>query len=110
MNNVLIRRVEVGDDLVLEFWDHSNRYFGDYHRVLIEVDALIQGADRTVRLRYQRPLRRMGVCSVATVRTAEILIEQFLMTAVPYMAQVGFAQKILSSLRRPGQRLWKTLS
>ncbi len=110
MNELPLKRVELGNDRALEFSDRSNRYFGDYHRVLIEVDALIESADGMIRLRYQRPLKRMGVCSADTVREAESLIEQFLATTAPYMGQPGFAQKLLDSLERPGQRLWKRLS
>ncbi len=110
MSKSPIRRVEIGTDLVLEFSDCSNRYFGDYHRILIEIDALVGTADGIVRLRYQRPLKRMGVCGAETARETEALIEQFLSITSPYMRRVGFTQKLLASVQRPGQRIWKRLS
>jgi hypothetical protein len=110
VNEPPIRTVEVGDDLVLEFSDCSNRYFGDYHRILIEIDAVVATAEGIVRLRYQRPLRRMGVCGADTARETEVLIEQFLSITSPYMSKAGFTQKLLKSMHRPGQRLWKRLT
>lgn len=109
MTERLIKRVALSNDLILEFSDRSNRYFGDYHRVMIEIDALVEGTEGQLRLRYQRPLKRMGVCSAEAAREAEALIEQFLTTTVPYMEQAGFVKKLLDSLKRPGQRLWKRL-
>ena len=109
MSELPIKRVDLGNDLVLEFSDCSNRYFGDYHRILIEIDAVVETAGGRVRLRYQRPLRKMGVCSAETVRETEVLIEQFLSITGPYMTQAGFTQKLLASMQRPGQRLWKRL-
>ncbi len=110
MNESPIKRVEIGNDLVLEFSDCSNRYFGDYHRILIEIDAVVTTAEGMIRLRYQRPLRRMGVCGAETGKETEVLIEQFLSITSPYMSKAGFTQKLLESMQRPGQRLWKRLS
>lgn len=109
MDEALIKRIVLSRDLVLEFSDRSNRYFGDYHRILIEIDAQVESADQTVRLRYQRPLKKMGVCSAEAGDVTESLIEQFLATTVTYMGRAGFTQKLLDSLERPGQRLWKLL-
>lgn len=109
MSELLIKRVCLGHDLVLEFSDRSNRYFGDYHRILIEIDAVVETSDGRVRLRYRRPLRKMGVCGAETTRETEAMIDQFLSITGPYMRQAGFTQKLLASLQRPGQRLWKRL-
>ncbi len=110
MNELPIKRTEICTGLVLEFSDRSNRYYGDYHRILIEIDALVNSAEGLIRLRYQRPLRKMGVCGAETRSEAAILIEQFLATTAPYMQQMGFAEKLLESLKRPGQQLWKRLN
>jgi hypothetical protein len=109
MTDTLVRRVELSNELTLEFSDCSNRYFGDYHRILIEIDAVVDTPDGEIRLRYKRPLKRMGVGGADTARETETLIEQFLETTAPYMKQDGFAQKLLESTRRHGQRLWKRL-
>ncbi len=110
MAELLVKRVEIVEGLVLEFNDRSNRYFGDYHRILIEIDALVDAGDGPIRLRYQRPLKRMGVCSSNAGHETELLIEQFLATTGSYMRESGFTQKLLKSVKRPGQRLWKLLT
>jgi len=109
MNERPIRSVELSPELTLNFSDRSNRYFGDYHRVLIEIDALVANGDSVVRLRYQRPLKRMGVCSADTAKESRALIDEFLAVTMPYMQQAGFAQKLLETMQRPGQRRWKRL-
>ncbi len=100
------RRIELQRDLVLEFLDQTNRYFGDYHRVQLEVFATVESAAGKLCLRYHRPLRKMGVASAAVNRERDALIEQFLATTAPYMRQGDFVRRLLQGLERPGQQIW----
>lgn len=105
----VIRRVVFDNGLTIEFSDRSNRYFGDYHRLLIEIDALIETDAEVVRLRYQRPLKRMGVAGADVADEMNTMIEQFLATTAFYMRQSGFVQKLLESAHHPRQQIWKRL-
>jgi len=106
MTEVLVRRVSISENFVLEFFDRSNRYFGDYSRVLIEIVALLDSADGPLRLHYQHPLKKMGVAGSEIEAETARLIDQFLETTVPYMSQPGFIPQLLLAMNRPGQRLW----
>lgn len=109
MTENLLRREEITAGLCLEFIDCSNRYFGDYHRLLIEVDALIVCDDGPLRLRYQKPLRKMGVSGDAADSEKMALIEGFLATASTYMRRDEYVGKLLESLQRPGQKVWRRI-
>ncbi len=109
MMSNLVRRVEFGNALALEFRDYSNRYFGDFHRLLIEVDALITTEQELICLRYQRPLKKMAVVSAEMEHEKALLIEQFLTSIAPYMQQPDFLPKLLNAVNRPHQQIWKRL-
>jgi hypothetical protein len=109
MTETLIRRVDLGNGMVLEFLDRSNRYYGDYHRILIDIEAIVGTAGGTMRLRYQRPLKKMGVSSACVKSGTEDLIDQFLASTSQYMRHADFVVRVLESTQRPGQRLWKPL-
>ncbi|WP_020675933.1 hypothetical protein [Geopsychrobacter electrodiphilus] len=107
MTEVLLRKVEINKSLTLEFYDLSNRYFGDYYRVLIEIEALPASPCGVLRLRYQRPLKKMGVAGAEVELQKERLIDQFLQTTAQYMGQPGFVQQLLVAMSKSDQRLWK---
>ena len=107
MNEPLIKRVDLGNDLVLEFHGRSNRYFGDYHRVQVDIDLFITTPEGILRLRHQRPLKKMGVSGADIRRETEFMVSQFLSNTALYMRRPGFNLKLLESMQRPGQRLWK---
>ena len=109
-----IRREEFDNGLVVEFVDQSNRYFGDYHRVRIQVrvrlaleEGLFQGADdpaaelARARTRFglelveTRHLERMGVpgAEVEAVRAA--LIDGFLRTGASYLQRSDYPLRLL---------------
>lgn len=110
MTEARIRTLMLDSGLCLEFFDRSNRYFGDYHRVRIEVDLLISVKGRRLRLRYQQPLQRMGVPSANLSATRDELIERFLQATLPYMQKPHYAERLLASVREPGQKRWSLLS
>lgn len=107
--------VELNNGLVLSFFDHTNRYYGDYHRVRVEVRAPIPvcascfpetdnpdaEADKARLLLgpdviFQVELERMGVAGgdVETVRRE--LVDQFVRTSRVYLELDEFPCRYLS--------------
>ena len=96
--------IALDNGLVLSFDDHSNRYFGDYHRICIEVlVSLPQGASsdqdcsagRTYTL---RTLTKMGVPTAALGDERVSLVEDFLATSRGYLEKPDFPQQLLRKI------------
>ena len=119
-------RLENG--LCLEFFDHSNRYFGNFHRLLIKVrclvplDEAIFAADENPRQAlaearkalggeavYNRELTRMGVPGEEVEAVRRQLIEKFMESGRTYLGSPVFPQRFvrqaLNRQSRPGRIL-----
>jgi len=111
----IIRTENLPNGIKVEYIDSSNRYYGDYHRVRIEVrcsfsltpDLLDQAADseegrENIRRAlgetcvYTRILERMGVPGDALEETRRGLVDSFAGSTIPYMAQSSFPLRLIS--------------
>jgi len=99
--------------LQLEFFEQSNRYFGDYHRVKIVVRCQVAlrpewllAAPSSVdigQLRallgdvvtFERSLEQMGVASAQLDPVKERLIDGFLTTTATYLGSEGFPGRFI---------------
>jgi hypothetical protein len=109
MTETLIRRIELESGLILEFYDRSNRYFGDFHRILVEIEAKLNSDEGTFHLRYKRPLTKMGVAGADIELQKTRMIAQFIETTAVYMRRPEFVAKLIMALNRPNQSLWRRL-
>lgn len=108
-----LRSETLANGLHLEFFDHSNRYFGDYHRLCIEVrsslslgSASLQGVapdllDRArarfgATLTVTRSVERMGVAGAQVDALTLELIEGVLLEAQRYLARPDYPARLLS--------------
>lgn len=110
--------------LLLEFYDFSNRYFGDYHRVCIEVRTLLSldapvlttfeptlltkaralfGATLTV----TRTVERMGVAGALVEAVKAEIIAGLLHEAKNYLSRPDYPGRLLSAelSRKPTTKL-----
>jgi len=105
------RTIELDNGLCLELRDQSNRYFGDYHRIKIEVscdiplrgeffggnpdDPQLQTARRLYgdSLRFERSLERMGVAGAEVENVREELVESFLKSSAAYLEHPEFVAR-----------------
>jgi hypothetical protein len=109
--NEPIRRVQLDNGLKIEFYDRSNRYFGDYHRVCILVecrlgmaanlfaDATAEQKARAIfggELLVTRTLERMGVAGAELPEVREALIDSYLRNALPYLAVPDYPARLLN--------------
>lgn len=110
---VPFRMHTLSNGLQLEFFDQSNRYFGDYHRVKIVVRCQVAlrpewlvAAPEAVDLAqlrsllgdgvtFERSLEQMGVESAQLDPVKERLVEGFLRTTADYLGSEGFPGRFI---------------
>jgi len=120
------RTIELNNGLRLELRDFSNRYFGDYHRIKIEIrcdiplrgeffagnddDPQLQQARRLYgeSLRFERSLERMGVPGAEVEKVRDELIENFIGSSAEYLERPEFVARYVQ--RRLQQRDGSTSS
>ena len=111
----LIGSETLKNGLIVEFRDKSNRYFGDYHRVRIEVfcrfslgpelfcaSARPQSECERAKallgeeLTFVRHLERMGVAGGRVEEVRRELIDSFAKSAFPYLEAPDFIQRLVA--------------
>ncbi|MFO7982494.1 MAG: hypothetical protein R6V08_03490 [Desulfuromonadales bacterium] len=119
----LLRQERLSNGLVLEFHDASNRYFGDYHRLHIEMECRM-ALDRSFTplaslsgeiidqarsmfgdfLQFRGELTRMGVSGADLEQTRGRMIEDFMSTSGRYISgdefPARFVQRRLEQARK----------
>ena len=101
--------VKLDSGLTVSFFDFSNRYFGDFHRVCLELKIIIplqlahlpvelaQAAEKLSEpLCFERRLERMGVAGQELQTVKDKLIDDFLANCSCYLNQPNFAQQLLA--------------
>jgi hypothetical protein len=111
-----IKRTEkLSNGLTVEFHDRSNRYYGDFHRVRIEVRCSIPltpavitpSEDPEAELRrvrdilgeevvFTRFIERMGVAGDALEQTKRHLIDSFTRSAFAYLENPAFPSRLVA--------------
>ena len=110
----IIQTENLPNGMKIEFIDCSNRYYGDYHRVRIEVrfifpltpavfEQLADSEAERVNIRkvlggkyvYTRVLEKMGVPGDALEETRRSLIDSFIGSTFSYMAQPSFPLRLI---------------
>ena len=121
-----LRSVRLDNGLIIEFFDRSNRYFGDYHRLCVEArcrvplnpDSFAGSADPVAELQaaravlgnevvFTRTLEKMGVAGEAVARSREALIDSFIRSSFPYLDTPNFPGRFIAGeleRRRQGGR------
>ncbi|PLX96819.1 MAG: hypothetical protein C0622_13970 [Desulfuromonas sp.] len=102
------RVIDLEQGIRLEFRDLTNRYFGDYHRTVVNVRALIPCNPEALtedqkqfltaagdRLCYETNLVQMAVPTAELVDVRAALIDSFLETTAHYLAKPGFVSGLL---------------
>ncbi|PLX95296.1 MAG: hypothetical protein C0621_04005 [Desulfuromonas sp.] len=106
----LLRRVELENGLILTFSDASNRYFGDYHRINLELvcslaleratalpSELIAAARKSCgdEVTLCRNLERMGVAGADVESVREQMIDDFLESNQSYFSEATFPERFV---------------
>lgn len=112
--NEIIRTEHLANGLKIEFFDRSNRYYGDFHRVFIEAVCRIALTEeilaqtgvtdderRLARERlgdevvFSRNLEQMGVAGDCLDDVKRDLVASFIRTTAPYLEKSDFPSRLL---------------
>jgi len=87
------RSERLDNGVALEFVDLSNRYFGDYHRVCVEIRLTVP----TKGLQRIRRLERMGVAGADVEMTRNQLAEDYFQHAGRYLAHAEYPARLAAA-------------
>ncbi|MBW2187464.1 MAG: hypothetical protein JRG71_14035 [Deltaproteobacteria bacterium] len=82
----------------IDFTDVTNRYYGDYHRVCIEVELRFASEEFAQGHKFQT-LERMGVSSADVESVQEQVLNSFRQGTMRYMVSENFENKFLKSCK-----------
>lgn len=99
MKSELFATIQLDNGVRIAFNDCTNRYYGDYHRVSIEVNLSFAVDDYHSTYRFQM-LERMGVSSADVVAVQTQLIDSFRHGTMKYMTGEKFADKFFLSYQK----------
>ncbi len=85
-----IREEKISNDLYVQFYDRSHRYFGDYNKITILVVVKSYNSDLD---EYNYSLEHMAVPTDEIPATRETMINNYLATATPYLIRPGFLNR-----------------
>jgi hypothetical protein len=122
MSDTILHRQTFDNGLELIFTDRSNRYYGDFHQIKINVqstvhltDSFLHASDLSEKEQLRaknrfgdtfeahQELKRMGVAGSDVDTVTSEMVQQFLDTALPYMSSAEFPIRLLRQrlLERP---------
>lgn len=104
------RRERLANGVDVAFIDLSNRYFGDYHRVCIEVQIAAPGPSGShgttagqQRLATVKRLERMAVAGAEVATVRQRLVDDFWRHAGRYLAHPDFPARLATRSALPGR-------
>lgn len=114
MTETILHQQVLDNGLELVITDQSNRYYGDFHQIKIDVasylplvGSLLSDSGLTEReqlraknrfgdrLEAHQELKRMGVAGADVESVTRQMVEQFLQTSLPYMQSNAFPVRLL---------------
>jgi hypothetical protein len=116
----LAREIPLENGLTVSFYHHTHRYFGDYHRIKVEIicevplleeyfasreefaEAKAALGDKAV---FRRNMELMGISSADVEPTLEGVIDNFSSHSLAYLASPSFPRKmVLAELSGAGRK------
>jgi len=95
----LFTTIQLDNGVQIAFKDCTNRYFGDYHRVSIEVN-LSFAADSYQNIYKFQTLGRMGVSSADVIPVQTQLVDSFRNGTMVYMTGEKFSDKFFLAYKK----------
>lgn len=108
-----IRERQLGNGLRIAIFDKTNRYFGDYHRVCLQIVMIYDLASAAAgvddpfwtesfgkfgpEFRLEQRLERMGVAGDKVEATVAAMADDFLATADQYLARSDYPRQLIRS-------------
>lgn len=98
------RSEKLPNGVSVAFIDRSNRYFGDYHRVLVEARISVPVAGREEPLVQARSLERMGVAGSEVTTVRDRLADDFWRHAAGYLGRPDYPARLQTAAAAPRRR------
>jgi hypothetical protein len=107
----LVKQISLENGLSVCFYDHTQRYFGDYYRVKLEIVCEVpllpnyftdrQAHTEAIALlglaaTYRRRAERMGVFGKDLEGSLTGLVDGFAANALPYLASPDFPRQLVA--------------
>jgi hypothetical protein len=94
----LIKSERLDSGIQIDFIDVTNRYYGDYHRVYIEVKLRFASEEYAQSHKFQI-LERMGVSGADVESVQQQLLNSFCQGTMKYMVSDNFENRFLQSVK-----------
>lgn len=94
----------LGNGVVVAFFDRSNRYFGDYYRVCVEVRLTVPHADGAESSVQMKTLERMGVAGAEVAAVRDRLVDDYWQHAGRYLAHADYPERFLAAEKKSRRR------
>ncbi len=117
------RTMLLENGLLISFYDLSNRYYGDFHRVLVKLSAEIPVSKLTLPtdllpaksklpeiLRFEKSLQKMGVKTADLEPVRLALVDDFINNTVQYLQTPIFLERLLQKNMQEELKKSKVLS
>jgi len=106
----LVREIPLENGLTVSIYNHNHRYFGDYHRVRVEIVCIVEvleeyfadvaefaeaKASMGDSAHFRHNVELMGVSSEELDRSLERVIENFANHSLAYMSSPIFPRKLV---------------
>lgn len=108
---------QIADGIHARFVDRGNRYFGDFHRLLINVEisiAVVRDefaeefrellSENDSEIYYRTTLEKMAVSSADYDKDFNLLVTMFMQTTGNYLKQPAFAKALIEKQLRSGRK------
>lgn len=87
---------QLSNGVRIDFNDVTNRYYGDYHRICIEVELRFASDDYSQTYKFQT-LERMGVSGGELAEVQQQVLTSFRQGTMKYMGNENFEKKFIHS-------------
>ena len=92
------------------FFDQSNRYFGDYHRVRVEARITVPHPEQAEPLVKTQVLERMGVAGAEVAAVRQQLCDNFWCHAAGYLGRADYPARLLAAEQQARRRSFPATS
>jgi hypothetical protein len=106
------RQIKLANGLTVCFYEHTHRYFGDYHRIRIDITCQIPVLEeyfdshldweKALRhlgkaVEFRRSIEQMGVPTAELRANLESAVDNFCAHAIQYITAIDFPRKVIQS-------------
>jgi len=99
---VIYSIIPLGNGLTIQIYDHSSVYFGDFHKIRLEIICVPENEksddpkDCAKKCIYRQFIEKMGISSNDLERTKADILNNFKKNSLPYFQNEAFPDKLIT--------------